>query len=176
MVLLLAGLLGAGLRGPLRATPLRSRNLPARALVLALVATLLGAGAAAGYPWQRHYLRERYAFQPGISHLSGVWAYFRGVHHARVGVAGTYGEFFSYPLFGIDDSNQVQYIARYGPHGSFTAITSCRAWREAVNRGRFRYLLTTPERDFWRPASSAQPPRAPGPRLTPTPTCCSSAT
>jgi hypothetical protein len=81
-----------------------------------------------------------------------VWAYFRTVRRARVAVAGTYGEFFSYPVFGIDDSNRVQYIARRGPRGSFTPIATCRAWRAELNRGHFRYLLTTPERDFWRPA------------------------
>jgi hypothetical protein len=81
-----------------------------------------------------------------------VWAYFRGVHHAHVAVAGTYGEFFTYPLFGIDDSNRVEYVAQRGPHGSFTPIRTCRSWRASINRGHFRYVLTTPERDFWRPS------------------------
>jgi hypothetical protein len=136
------------LAGLLLARARRLRAAPA----LALVALLVCAGAAAGYPWQRHYLRGRYAYQPQVSHLAGVWDYFRTVHHARVAIAGTYGEFFSYPLFGIDDSDRVQYVAASGPHGSFTRIATCRAWRAAVNRGHFRYLLTTPERDFWRPA------------------------
>jgi len=105
-----------------------------------------------GYPVQGRYLRSRYTFRPSVSHLSGVWAYFRRVHGARVGVVGTYGEFFSYPLFGLDLSNQVRYVADHGPHGSFTPIASCPAWRRAVNRGRFRYLVTTPGRDYWRPA------------------------
>jgi hypothetical protein len=122
-----------------------------RPVAVAGVVLLVGAGAAAGYPWQRHYLRGRYTFQPQISHLSGAWAYFRSVHHARVAVSGTYGEFFTYPLFGIDVSNRVQYIAQRGPRGSFSRIHSCRTWRATVNRGHFRYLLTTPERDFWRP-------------------------
>lgn len=159
-VLLALGLLFASLRAVQRPAPWRSRGRAARALTLAILVTLVGAGAAAGYPWQRHYLRERYAYHPGISHLAGVWAYFRNVHHARVGLAGTYGEFFSYPLFGIDDSNTVQYIAQHGPHGSFTPITSCRAWRAAVNRGHYRYLLTTPERDFWSPAQLLPAPEA----------------
>jgi hypothetical protein len=80
-----------------------------------------------------------------------VWAFFRGVHGARVGVAGTFGGFFSYPLFGLDDSNHVEYIGKRGPHGSFTAIGSCAQWRAAVNAGRFRYLVTTPARDPWHP-------------------------
>ncbi len=122
-----------------------------RRLVIAGAAALAVAGAAAGYPWQRHYLRGRYAFQPGVSHLARVWALFRAVHDARVGVVGTFGGFFSYPLFGLDDSNRVQYIGRRGAHGSFTAITTCPQWRTAVNEGRFRYLVTTPARDPWNP-------------------------
>jgi hypothetical protein len=119
------------------------------ALGLAVAAAAI---AAAGYPVQRHYLSARYTFRPSVSHLSGVWAYFRRVHHARVGLAGSYGEFFAYPLTGLDDTNVVRYIAHHGPHGSFTPIASCREWRRAVNRGHLRYLITTPERDFWRPA------------------------
>jgi hypothetical protein len=139
--------------------------------VLAVVAAGLLALAAGGYPYQRHYLRARYVYRPSVSHLSGVWAFFRKVHHARVGLVGTYGEFFSYPLTGIDDSNRVVYIAAHGPHGSFSPITSCRQWRSAVNAGHFRYLVTTPERDFWRPARLRAAPEAawtnrdPGARL-----------
>ena len=36
-----------------------------------------------------------------------MWAFFRTVHGARVGIVGTFGGFFSYPLFGLDDSNRV---------------------------------------------------------------------
>lgn len=122
-----------------------------RVLAAAGVALLLLAGAAAGYTWQRHYLRGRYEFRRGVSYLARVWAHFRTVHHARVGVVGTYGGFFSYPLFGSDVSNTVQYVAEHGPHGSFTPLRSCRAFRLAVNSGRYQYLLTTPGRVFWRP-------------------------
>lgn len=127
----------------------------ALALSAALAAVVV-AVAAAGYPVQKHYLTVRYTFRPSVSRLSGVWAYFRKVHHARVGIAGTYAEFFSYPLFGLDDTNRVTYVARHGPHGSFTPITSCREWRRSVNAGHFKYLITTPDRDYWR-ASQLQP-------------------
>ena len=127
-----------------------ARRPPMRA-VLAGAGALLVALVIAGYPWQRHYLKGRYAFQPGISALSHVWALFRGVHHARVAVAGTFGMFFAYPLYGLDDSNRVQYIAARGPHGSFTPIASCRAWRAAVDAGNYRYVVTTPARDPWHP-------------------------
>jgi hypothetical protein len=89
-------------------------------------------------------------FQPGISALSRVWALFRSIHDARVGVAGTFGAFATYPLYGVDDSNRVQYIAAHGPHGSFTPIRTCPAWRAAVNAGHYRYVVTTPGRDPWR--------------------------
>ena len=105
----------------------------------------------AGYPLQRHYLQRRYAFQPGVSSLARTWAIFRGIREARVGVVGTFGGFFSYPYFGLDVSNEVRYVATRGAHGSFTTITSCPAWRRAVNTGHFRYLVTTPARDPWRP-------------------------
>jgi hypothetical protein len=131
---------------------------PSRVLVLGSAAVLLIAGAAAGYGWQRHYLRGRYQFNPGVSYLSQVWAYFRGVRDARVGVVGTFGGFFAYPLWGPDDSNRVQYVGDRGPHGSFAAITTCPQWRRAVNRGRFDYIVTTPARDPWHPARLSHSP------------------
>jgi hypothetical protein len=129
-------------------------------LVLSCAALVLAAGAAGGYALQRHYLRGRYQFNPGVSYLSRTWAFFRTVRNARVGVVGTFGGFFSYPLFGPDASNRVQYIAAHGAHGSFTAITDCRQWREAINAGRYRYVVTTPARDPWRPKKLHASPEA----------------
>ena len=126
-----------------------------RALMLAIPVLAIG-----GYPLQQHYLRARYAFHPGISSLAHVWARFRGIHHARVGIVGTFVGFFSYPLYGVDDSNRVQYIARRGPHGSFTPIGSCREWRLAVDRGRYQWLVTTPARDPWHPHRLGPSPEA----------------
>ncbi|MHB8657762.1 MAG: hypothetical protein ACYC91_07370 [Solirubrobacteraceae bacterium] len=130
---------------------------------LAIPATtlvLLAAVPAAGYLWQRHYLRGRYAFSPGVSYLARTWALFRGIQNQRVGVVGTYGGFFSYPLFGADLSNPVQYVAHHGAHASLTPITSCRAWRRAVNAGHYRYVLVTPNRDPWRPRHLSPSPES----------------
>ncbi len=124
------------------------RAVPALAAVALL---LVAAGAAAGYRLEDHYLRGRYAYQPGVSSLAKVWALFRTVHDARVGVVGTFGGFFSYPLFGLDDSNRVTYVAQRGPHGSFTPIATCPRWRTAVNAAHLNYLVTTPSRDPWHP-------------------------
>jgi hypothetical protein len=122
-----------------------------RAAGFAIVAVLVAAGAAAGYRLQDHYLRGRYSYHPGVSYLSRVWAIFRDVRHARVGIVGTFGGFFAYPLAGLDDSNRVQYVARRGPHGSFTPIATCARWRTQVNADHLNYLITTPARDPWHP-------------------------
>lgn len=119
-------------------------------LVLSLAGVVIVV-AAAGYGLQAHYLRGRYAYHPGVSYLAKVWALFRAVHDSRVGVVGTFGGFFSYPLYGLDVSNRVQYIAQRGPHGSFTALTTCPQWRAAVNAADLDYLVTTPGRDPWHP-------------------------
>jgi hypothetical protein len=139
-----AGLLAVGLLARAHGGAPRRRL----AAGLATVA-VLGLGIA-GYPIQRNYLEHRYAYAPRVSDLARVWALFRDVHDARVAVAGTFGGFFAYPLYGLDQSNRVQYIGAHGPHGSFTAIASCRAWRRAVDAGRFDYLVLTPARDPWR--------------------------
>lgn len=127
---------------------LRRRSAP---IVLVTAAALIVVGAAGGYRLQRHYLRGRYVYQPGVSSLSPVWAMFRGIHDARVGVVGTFGGFFAYPLFGLDGSNRVQYVGLRGAHGSFTPIDSCARWRAQVNRDRLTYVVTTPGRDPWHP-------------------------
>jgi hypothetical protein len=144
----------------LRHAAFRARALPLRAAAVAAAASLLLAAAAGGYVWQRHYMRGRYAFRPGVSRLAGVWALFRGIHHQRVGLVGTFGAFFSYPLFGIDDSNDVVYIAHHGPHGSFTPIRDCRSWRQTVNAERPDFLVTTPARDPFRPKVLTASPEA----------------
>jgi hypothetical protein len=117
-----------------------------RALAAAALALLV-----AGYPFQNHYLRGRYVYHPNVSSLARVWEMFRTVHDARVGIVGTYGGFFSYPLAGLDLSNRVQYVAERGPHGSFTPITTCARWRTQVNAAHLNYLVTTPARDPWHP-------------------------
>ncbi len=116
------------------------------ALVAAAVVLLI-----AGYPLERHYVRDRYVYHPNVSSLAHVWAMFRTIHDARVGVVGTFGGFFAYPLAGLDDSNRVQYLAQRGPHGSFTPITTCARWRDQVNHAHLNYLITTPARDPWHP-------------------------
>jgi len=142
---------GAAALALLGAAILLARHPPVRAAMIGGAAAFLAAVALAGYAGERHYLRGRYTFQPGVSSLSTLWAWARGVHNARIALVGTFGGFFSYPLFGLDDSDRVQYVARHGPHGSFTPIRTCRAWRAAVDAGHYRYVVTTPARNPWDP-------------------------
>jgi hypothetical protein len=124
----------------------RTLVLPVLATLLSLVVIIAGADAA-----EHHYLKGRYRFAPGVSDLAHVWASFRGIDNARVAVSGTYGQFFAYPLFGSTDSDTVQYLAAPGPHGSFTPIRTCRAFIDALNTGRYQYLVDTPNRNVWHP-------------------------
>ena len=128
------------------------RARPRPAIAAAVIGLVVLAGAAAGYALQGHYLRGRYAYRPNVSYLAKVWALFRTVHDARVGVVGTFGGFFSYPFYGLDLSNRVSYVAERGPNGSFTPIETCARWRSQVNADHLNYIITTPARDPWHPS------------------------
>lgn len=120
-----------------------------RAAVATLAVSLLLAGIGTGYPGTRDYLRHRYTGRQGPDAVYKVWRWARNLHHTRIATAGTLGWFFGYPLWGLDDSNRVGYIGRHGSHGSFRPLTSCHAWRGAVNRGHYRYVVTTASRIFF---------------------------
>jgi hypothetical protein len=114
-----------------------------RATAAALALSLVLAGAAVGYWGTRDYLRYRYTDKHGPLAVYKLWRWARGLHHARIALAGTFGFFFGYPIWGLDDSNRVAYMGQRGSHGSFRPITSCRAWRTALNRGHYQYVVTT---------------------------------
>jgi hypothetical protein len=88
---------------------------------------------ATGWMAQRTYSRGRYA------HGSLAWA--RDLRGTRIAVAGGIG---SYSLFGSDLSNRVEEVARRGRHGALVPIASCREWRRALARGKYRYVVTSP--------------------------------
>ena len=120
-----------------------------RATAATLALSLVLAGVAVGFSGTRDYLRHRYTDEYGPSAVYKVWRWARGLHHAQIALAGTLGWFFGYPLWGLDDSNRVGYMGQRGPHGSFRPITSCRAWRTALNRGHYQYVVTTASRVFF---------------------------
>jgi hypothetical protein len=126
---------------PLSLIPLRRRLVRGTAATLALLLAL--AGVAVGYSGTRAYLRNRYTDKYGPVAVFEVWRWARRLHHAQIALVGTFGWYFGYPLWGLDDSNHVTYIGQRGPHGSFRPLSSCRAWRTALNRGHYQYVVTT---------------------------------
>jgi hypothetical protein len=114
-----------------------------RAAAATLAVSLVLAGVAAGYSGTRDYLRHRYTGKYGPVAVYKAWRWARGLHHARIALVGTFGWFFGYPVWGLDDSNRVAYMGQRGPDGSFRPITSCPAWRRALNRGHYQYVVTT---------------------------------
>ena len=150
--------------------PLRRPLVRATAATLAL--SLVLAGIALGYPGTRDYLRHRYTDKHGPDAIYKVWRWAHGLHDAQIALVGTLGWFFSYPLWGLDDSNRVAYMGQRGPHGSFRPITSCWAWRTALNRGHYQYVVTTASRIFFT-TELVRRRRPAGPGATPRPGWCS---
>ena len=85
-----------------------------------------------------------------------VWA--RGVHDARIGLAGTTAGFYQYGLYGTDLSNRVVYLGEEGAHGAFNPIPDCSAFRRAVDTADLDYLVTSPFLNF---VESAEPIASP---------------
>jgi hypothetical protein len=119
---------------------------PALSGFVALVLLVL----ALGYPLQRHYLEDRFDASseiPGL-HLDSAYQWARDKSNARIGLAGTTAGFLSYGFYGADLSNHVIYLGEKGPHGAYNAISTCSAFRTAVNAADLDYLVTTPFLNF----------------------------
>ncbi|MFA5785915.1 MAG: hypothetical protein WDA71_02865 [Actinomycetota bacterium] len=105
-----------------------------RALLAGLIALPLI--AVAGWPVQVRNDAARYARRdPG---LDSAYAWARGVHDARIGIAGFWEQ---YPLYGLDLSNRVEYVGRKIAHGGFEDLPDCPAWQGALRRGGYRYVV-----------------------------------
>jgi hypothetical protein len=115
----------------------RSRGPRLNPLVsIAGVAAIVLAG---GYAVQRSYFDGRYM---ALAPLPKTWKWAQSAHDQRIASVGV---FLQYPFYGKDLSNHVQYLGHEGPHGAFSPIASCREWRNALNAGRYRYVVTAPE-------------------------------
>jgi hypothetical protein len=106
--------------------------------------------AMAGWAAQHVYFDRRYT---NIAHnipygsapkaeLTAIYKWVHGVHDARIALNGL-GT--SYPLFGVDDSNRVQYVAHRGPHGAFDEVSTCAEWRQLLNDGKYDYVVISPD-------------------------------
>jgi hypothetical protein len=127
---------------------------PATRLIAAATVALLGV-IAIGYPVQRHYLESRYSdptfTTPG---LNAAFAWASDISDARIATTSTR----QYPLFGTDLSNHVQFIGKETPHGGFVAPSTCRTWRQELNKGDYDYVITT--RDRLEPGQPPYPDQA----------------
>lgn len=113
------------------------RPVPRAALVAGLVFICLG-GALAGWHQQDDYLRRSYVHRLTEEPIDEIAAALRGVSHARVAVAG-FRE--TYPFYGSDLTNRVILPARV-TGARFADYSTCRAWLQALGRGRFEYVVT----------------------------------
>jgi hypothetical protein len=105
-----------------------------RPAVAAATAALIGVAVlAAGFKVQRDYADDRYA--------GSDLAWGRDLSHSRI---ATVGWVRSYPLYGSDFSNVVDYVARRGDAGAVLDIGDCAGWRRALNAGRYDYVVTSP--------------------------------
>jgi hypothetical protein len=121
----------------------RLRHLLRRSARITAVVVVIGS-VFAGYFVQRLYLQRRYvnsSFAPDVNHLF-AWA--RGISHARIADDGIDE---TYPLNGLDLSNYVERIGVHGHSGSFENIRSCVEWRHEIARGHYDYIVTVVGRD-----------------------------
>ena len=125
VVVLGAGLLAIAGRG--------RTGLRVAALVAALVLLLPG-----GYALAHRYMDDRYRDYGPMPSIAR-WA--SDARDQRIAIAGF---FIQYPLYGDALSNRVDYLARHGPHGTFTPYRDCASWRRALNAGHYDYVVTTP--------------------------------
>jgi hypothetical protein len=119
---------------------------PVTAALLFCVALL-----ALGYPLQQSYLRHRYV---ATFPLFEIFDWARRQHDQRIGVVGVVTQ---YPLYGVDDSNFVQYLGKHGDDGAFAPLVSCADWRRTINAGRYDYLVIVPESFGLNPNASPAP-------------------
>lgn len=109
------------------------------AAVTALLLLLL-----AGYGVQSRYFDNRYASPEfTTTGLSEAFVWARGIEGESIGTNATR----QYPLFGELLDNDVQYLGVPGPHGGFVKTDSCEQFRDAVDRGDYRYLVLSLDRE-----------------------------
>jgi hypothetical protein len=113
-----------------------------RRYVVGLVALVTLGALAAGWWEQRHYLERRYdSLSPALGIAPAArWA--RDIEDSKIAVAGVRGVFNQYPFYGLDLSNEVQWLGKDGPDGGFERIPTCAEWRQALADGGYRYVVT----------------------------------
>jgi hypothetical protein len=113
-----------------------------RRYAIGLVGLVALGALAAGWWEQRHYLERRY---DSLGTLVGIpeaarWA--RDIHDSKIAIAGIRGVFNQYPFYGVDLSNEVQWLGKEGPDGAYLRIATCAEWRAALADSGYRYVVT----------------------------------
>ncbi len=67
----------------------------------------------------------------------------------RIGIIGEAGTFSQYLQSGDHLQNWVEYIGVHGPHGQFGPATTCAETRDLINKGRFTFVIGSPNRNIW---------------------------
>ncbi len=117
----------------------RPAPVPGRRTGLAVAGGAFVALAVAGGFVGNSYAHDRYR---ATGPLPRIFDRARDIHDARIGITGFV---LQYPLYGVDASNHVQFIGRKTAHGGFTRIQNCPAFRRAVDRGRYDWLVLAPK-------------------------------
>ena len=107
---------------------------PSRWMAIVAVAGIV----VGGFGLQQSYLSHRYT----ASNLAPPFNWAQSISGSRIGVAGTFTQ-LQYALYGRALSNYVQYIGVQGAHGSYAPAADCSQWREQVNDGHYRYVVTS---------------------------------
>jgi hypothetical protein len=110
-----------------------------RSRPFALGAVSLGVAAllVAGFALEQSYLTHRYR---EASAMPRIFRWAQDAQNERIAIVGF---FVQYPLYGKDLSNYVQYVAHRGRDRRSSRITDCAAWRQAINDGRYTYVIAT---------------------------------
>lgn len=130
-------LVGAAVGGALLATRL-PHAVPRGVPALAVLAIVLVAG---GWKLNDAYQGHRYAGRELAEPLASVNRVLRPARDARIAVVGLWTH---YPLYGQDLSNRVDFPLFRRRGARFEEVGSCRAWVDALTRGRYEYVVVVP--------------------------------
>jgi hypothetical protein len=108
--------------------------------VVGCVATIVLV-VAAGWHELQVYERNRYTTSSLAQPVEAIAAVVRHARDARIAVTG-FAE--SYPFYGADLANRVDYPARRDG-ARFASYSTCRSWLRALSRGHYDYVVTARE-------------------------------
>ncbi len=133
-VLFAAGIAAIGLLGSSSSGRVRV------AIAIAMLAFLV----PLGYLVQDRYQDNRYAAPEFVTAgLAEAFAWAQGIEGDSIGTTATR----SYPFYGMRFDNRVGFIGVEQPNGGFVRPEECREFVDAVNRGRFEWVVASLDRE-----------------------------